>query len=342
MRFIMLAYIKENFEYDLIEQNEKSQVYRIYNNNDRYLLKVLVKGNYSLEKLREIDNIHIPKILKIFTENEYTYVIEDYLEGTPIYKINELSETNIINYVLQICDGLKSLHDANLVYRNIKLSNIIITNENIVKLRDCENAQLIDKEYNKQDTRYIGDIGFAAPEQFIYQKTDIRSDIYSIGVLMRVLLDNIGNEEYDGKFNYIINKCVDFNPNYRFQKIEELKDEINNGYILEKKQNKGYNFLEKTYYYLSYTIIAFTIYCIFTYVYFSLINVDSNFIELFGAVIWFISIFAYSYIMTIIINRIIKRQYVNRKKWHIYIHIINMIPVLLIIFLVCYYCYFLK
>lgn len=343
MRAVMLAYIKENFKYDLIEQDEQCQVYCIYNDNERYFLKVLLKGNYALETLRKIDNIHIPKINKVFTENEYTYVIEEYFEGNPIYKINELTEKMIINYILQICDGLKSLHDDNLVYRNIKLSSIIITNDNIVKLKNCETTQLIDKEYNKQDTRFIGDIGFAAPEQFSSTKTDIRSDIYSIGVLMRVLLDNMGKEEYNGKYNYIINKCVDFNPNYRFQTIEELKNEINNGYILEKQKKEGYSFMWKIYYYISYAIISLPIYGVFTYVYFSVIEKMQlgHFVELCLAVAWVISIFIYTYLMAIIVKIITKYQYDNRRKWRIYIYIINFVPFLFIIFLIYYYYRFL-
>ena len=303
----MLAYIKENFKYDLIAQNEKQQVYHIYNEHEKYLLKVLLEGDYTLEILSGIDNIHIPKIIKVYSEDNYTYIIEEYIEGKPIYKINQLSEKMIIDYILQICDGLKSLHDANFVYRNIKLSNIIITEENIVKLNDYETSQKIDKACQKQDTRFIGDIGFAAPEQFSSSQTDIRADIYSIGVLMRVLLDNANDGEYDGKYNYIIKKCLDFNPNYRLQNIEELKNEILNGYILEKEQDKeNYSFINKMYYYISYFIVALFIYSIFTYLYLMLVDMIakiSNFIEVCLATGWFISIFVYLYFIPVYIKK---------------------------------------
>ena len=163
---------------------------------------------------------------------------------------------------------------------------------------------------------------------------------------MRVLLDNANDGEYDGKYNYIIKKCLDFNPNYRFQNIEELKNEILNGYILEKEQDKeNYSFINKMYYYISYFIVALFIYSIFTYLYLMLVDMIakiSNFIEVCLATGWFISIFVYLYFIPVYIKKIVKYQYVNRNKLRIYVCFIRVIPIIFMVCLYYYYCAYLR
>lgn len=335
----MLEYIEKNFKYELRTQTTKYQVYTIFNEKEKYLLKVLVKGEYHLNIIKLIDNIHIPKIKKVFEEKDYIYVIQEYFEGIPIYKLADISEDRLIEYILQICDGLNALHLSNLAYKNLKLSSLIITDNDILMLDGCENAKIIGDGSKKQDTRYIGDIGFAAPEQFISPKNDIRSDIYSIGVLMRAVLDSIYGKEYDGKYNYIIEKCLEYNPDYRFQKIEELKEEIKNGYILEKEEQKNnYTFGWKIYYFICYYIVALTFFFIGTYHFFHFIDSynEMSDISLYLIMIVYVFImFAYPYFTAKKICKFIKYQYMNRNRLKVYIYIVRLIPFILIIYL-CY------
>ena len=66
---------------------------------------------------------------------------------------------------------------------------------------------------------YLGTKGYAPPEQFGYGQTDARSDIYSIGVTMRKSLP----EEYSGCLTPIFAKCMEIDPNRRYQDVQELR-----------------------------------------------------------------------------------------------------------------------
>ena len=66
----------------------------------------------------------------------------------------------------------------------------------------------------KRDTTVLGSQGYAAPEQFGFYQTDIRSDIYSLGVLYHVLLTNKLPRDYDlqGIEKRIIDKMIAIDP----------------------------------------------------------------------------------------------------------------------------------
>lgn len=75
---------------------------------------------------------------------------------------------------------------------------------------------------------------YAAPEQFGFRQSDVRTDIYAMGVMMNYLLTKKYPDElcYNspkyGKFSmsYIINKCIEFLPDNRYQTVTELRKDL--------------------------------------------------------------------------------------------------------------------
>lgn len=88
----------------------------------------------------------------------------------------------------------------------------MLTKDNIVKLIDFDTARLInpDKTY---DTEYLGTRGYAPPEQYGFAQTDIRSDIYALGITLQ-------------KLQKIIKKAIKFDPNRRYQSVNEILQEF--------------------------------------------------------------------------------------------------------------------
>lgn len=179
------------------------------------------------KKLKALDINGIPHIINIFGKDEKQFVIEDYINGDTLADIirthGKLSAKQVRNIVIQLCDILVPIHKANIVHRDIKPSNIILTAAGTVYLIDFGIARATS-EYDS-DTRKLGTQFYASPEQYGFKQTDSRSDIYSIGKLMIVLLSGKEREEDINKlpFGNIIKKCIQIDADRRYKNILELK-----------------------------------------------------------------------------------------------------------------------
>ncbi|XP_066265559.1 uncharacterized protein [Branchiostoma lanceolatum] len=84
------------------------------------------------------------------------------------------------NLAVQLCEGLRTIHDAGYIHRDIKLINILVTRDDVVKLADVGQT--------KQEVRITGTIAgtatYAAPEVKEKKKYDKSADIYSLGLIL--------------------------------------------------------------------------------------------------------------------------------------------------------------
>ncbi len=196
--------------------------------------------------LKKLSHPALPRIFDIIENDEFLYIIVDYIEGDSLDKAlikeGKFDEKTVLGWTRQICDVLLYLHTLKpnpVIYRDMKPANIILTKSGL-KLIDFG----IAREYKSNsdcDTVYIGTRGYAAPEQYGSGQTSVTSDIYSLGVTMFRLLTgkspselNFVNElarlpvegisEQTWK---IIRKCTRLNPDNRYQSVQEIINEIN-------------------------------------------------------------------------------------------------------------------
>ncbi|MCD7948871.1 MAG: serine/threonine protein kinase [Erysipelotrichaceae bacterium] len=186
------------------------------------------------KKLQSLDLPHVPKIIEIYQKDNKTIIIEEYinLQTLDWYIINhELNREQCIQIMQQLCDTLSILHQNDIIHRDIKPENIFYDGNNMI-LFDFDISRIYDDQQNK-DTTILGSYGYAAPEQFGFGQTDNRSDIYALGVLLNVMLvgklpNDYVFENWDGWESDIIDKATQFDPNNRYQSVDDLKDAIMN------------------------------------------------------------------------------------------------------------------
>ncbi|MBE8951033.1 MAG: serine/threonine protein kinase [Quinella sp. 3Q1] len=147
-----------------------------------------------------------------------TVIVEEFIHGENLHERKKpLSESEARAILLQLCDGLRELHAQNIIHRDIKPSNLILQGGR-VRLIDFDAARIF-KDGKQADTRLLGTKGYAPPEQYGSGQTDPRSDIYSLGVTMKILLGKNCGEH----LKKILDKCTAYDPINRFQSVDELK-----------------------------------------------------------------------------------------------------------------------
>src|SRR5699024_8407672 len=108
----------------------------------------------------------------------------------------KLSEGEAVYYAAQIAEGLKHAHNNNVVHRDIKPQNIMITEDNRVKVTDFGIARAATASTITTDSNALGSVHYFSPEQARGGYTDETTDIYSLGIVMYEMLT--GKLPYNG------------------------------------------------------------------------------------------------------------------------------------------------
>ncbi len=149
--------------------------------------------------LRDHKSRYVPRIETFWQDGEDLVVIEELIQGKTLEQVlfdaekeGGLPFEERIRILTELCDGLSFLHSAEppIIHRDLKASNIMLTEDGVVKIIDYDAAKLF-VEGQKRDTQLIGTQGTAAPEQYGFAASDARTDIYALGKLIeRMLPDN--------------------------------------------------------------------------------------------------------------------------------------------------------
>ena len=183
----------------------------------KYIAKCYYKERLKIDIkkdiLSELFYDGLPKHIGTF-ENDIMYVaVREYIEGQTLDEyafLNDLSENEIKKICVKICDILGTLHHRKnpIIHRDIKPQNIIIRPDGGVALIDFD----IAREYQSgsdTDTIFIGTVAYAPPEQYGFSQTDARTDIYSLGILLRFLLTGSTRENKNIKVYRPLEKIIE-------------------------------------------------------------------------------------------------------------------------------------
>lgn len=215
-----------------------------------YLVQSALSGNIYVQKILDVYNIRvyeylyrnpvagIPRLINYYEDGNQLIVIEEYISGTSLQeKIDnsDLSVSDIRSYMIMLCNILNALHSMTppIIHRDIKPSNIIITSYNYAMLLDFNAAKQFSGQ-NESDTVLIGTPGYAAPEQYGFGSSSPKTDIYSLGIVLREMLGSITPAPDIApilhRLNLIAERCTQMTPAARYQSVTELKNAVSQSY----------------------------------------------------------------------------------------------------------------
>jgi non-specific serine/threonine protein kinase len=147
-------------------------------------------------------------IVTIYEINEFenqTYIAMEYLEGQTLkdkLTSHPLPLSEAFDMAIQIAEGLNKAHKKDIVHRDIKAANIMVTDENVVKILDFGLAKLRGVTKLTKEGTTLGTIAYMSPEQATGEKVDHRSDIWSLGVLLYEMIT--GQLPFKGEYEQAI------------------------------------------------------------------------------------------------------------------------------------------
>ncbi len=230
---IKILFKNENKEVSLVENKD---------NKEKVIIKEMNLSNLN-EKEKEmalqegiiLSKLKHPNIIECYGfhyEKDKIIISIEYAEGGDLFQKIEnqknkyFKEEEIIDWFIEICEGIKYIHSKNIIHRDLKPQNIFLNKNNNIKIGDFGiSKQLINK--NEANTK-IGSENYLSPEIIQDQPYDYKSDIWNLGIILYELTQLKHPFEDNKKINNILKgKYFDFsNKNYSPNLLNLIKDLI--------------------------------------------------------------------------------------------------------------------
>ena len=215
----------------LLKERPRGSVRLIRHNagGNQFILRHFQGNGEVYRRLLSCSCRYLPLVYEAAEQDGENIVIEEFVQGDTLdFLLKEalFSPQETKQTIKQLCQGLWVLHSMAAVHRDIKPENVILRGSDAV-LIDFDAARL-HKPEAEADTQILGTTGFAAPEQYGLGQSDTRTDIYSLGVLMNVMLtgQHPSKKLAEGRLGRIIQRCTQINPAKRYKNVLHLMEAL--------------------------------------------------------------------------------------------------------------------
>lgn len=250
---------------------------------NRYVAIKILSKTYASEKnfvarfkkeAQILARLNDPNIVAIYDWGQYDnsyFICMEYVEGQNLEEIIDkqgiISPKVTARYAIQICSALEVAHKNNLIHRDIKPQNIIVTLDGTVKITDFGIAKSLIED-NTKTINILGTAYYISPEQAQGKILSYSTDIYSLGVVLyemltadlpfrgensiEISLKHINEKpirpsalvsNIPPEIEKILMHCIEKNPQKRYENVSALKADLQNflnkkPLLIEKQQER--------------------------------------------------------------------------------------------------------
>ena len=211
--------------------------------------------------LAKLNHPNVGVIYEFGSQDGADFLVMELISGVSLdHKLlaGSLSQKDVLRLGIQLADGLVAAHEQGIIHRDLKPANLRLTPDGRLKILDFGLAQVTKFETDNALTESVGEragptgtLPYMAPEQLRGEENDTRADIWSAGVVlfemaagrrpfperhMPVLIDSILNKDPEPPsalnpkvspgLEYLILKCLDKDPERRYQSMRELRVDL--------------------------------------------------------------------------------------------------------------------
>lgn len=205
----------------ILDRNVAVKVLRGDLSNDEKFLRRFQREALSASSL---SHPNIVEVYDVGEDNGQYYIVMEYIEGKHLKQLikrrGKLTISEVIDIMLQISEGMAHAHDSYIIHRDIKPQNIMILENGVVKIADFGIAMALNSTQLTQTNSVMGSVHYLPPEQANGKGSTIKSDIYSMGILMYELLTS--------KLPYRGDNAVEIALKHLKEPMPSIKDELPN------------------------------------------------------------------------------------------------------------------
>ena len=216
-----------------------------------------------------------PNIVEMYDVGEDDgkyFIVMEYLEGTTlkslVKKRKNLTLAEVIDIMLQLTSGVACAHESYIIHRDIKPQNVLILENGLVKITDFGIAMALNSNELTQTNSVMGSVHYLPPEQANGTGSTVKSDIYSLGILMfeiitgklpfkgenaveiaiKQMRDPIPsvceiNPEIPQSIENVILKATAKNPKNRYDNVMEMHEDIKSALDKDRREEKKISFM---------------------------------------------------------------------------------------------------
>ncbi|MCZ6593988.1 MAG: protein kinase [Bacteroidetes bacterium] len=152
-----------------------------------------------------LNHPNITHIYAVEETDDEMFIVMEYIGGTELKKkiiAEPIPSDEVINITTQIAEGLAAAHNKGIIHRDIKSSNIMITNDEKVKIMDFGLAKIKGGSDVTKIGSTVGTTAYMSPEQAKGEVVDNRTDIWSLGVVLYEMIT--GKQPFQGDYEQAV------------------------------------------------------------------------------------------------------------------------------------------